>query len=125
MYRITTALLFSLQLLAPTAAFAGPRGDHEQKCGDGSTAEIVDCLKGHTAEADKRLNIAFEAAIKASTPKQVEQLRVAERLWIQFRDADCLFFDLGEGTVASITAGQCMLSLTEARTRELETIGHQ
>jgi uncharacterized protein YecT (DUF1311 family) len=52
-------------------------------------------------------------------------LREAERLWISFRDADCLFFGLGEGTVAGVAAAQCLLNLTEARARELEEIGHQ
>jgi uncharacterized protein YecT (DUF1311 family) len=124
MYRITTALLFSLQLLAPAAALAGDRGDPAQKC-DGSTVQIIECLKAQTAEADKRLNKVFETAIKASTPQQVEKLREAERLWISFRDADCLFFSLGEGTISGVAAAQCLLNLTEARARELEGIGHQ
>jgi uncharacterized protein YecT (DUF1311 family) len=125
MYRITTALLFSLQLLAPGAALAGEPGDSAQKCDGSSTVQIIECLKAHTAEADKRLNKVFETAIKASTPQQVEKLREAERLWISFRDADCLFFSLGEGTVSGVAAAQCLLNLTEARTRELEGIGHQ
>ena len=37
--------------------------------------------------------------------KQREQLRVAQRLWIQYRDANCLYYDLGEGTIARIDAG--------------------
>ncbi len=86
---------------------------------------VIECLKAQTAESDKRLNKAFETAIKASTPKQVEKLREAERLWISFRDADCLFFGLGEGTVAGVAAAQCLLNLTEARARELEEIGPQ
>ena len=124
MYRITTALLFSLHLLAPAAAVAGAANDPGQKC-DGSTVQIIECLKALTAESDKRLNKAFETAIKASTPMQVEKLREAERLWISFRDADCHFFGLGEGTVAGVAAAQCLLNLTEARTRELEGIGNQ
>ena len=124
MYRITTALLFSLQLLAPTAALAGAEGDSAKKC-DGSTVQIIECLKAQTAESDKRLNVVFEAAIKASTPKQAEKLREAERLWISFRDADCFFFGMGEGTIAGVAAAQCLLNVTEARARELEGIGHQ
>ena len=32
---------------------------------------------------------------------------------------------MGEGTIAPIDAGACMRSMTEARARELENIGHQ
>ena len=56
----------------------------------------------------------------ASSHKQREQLRAAQRLWIQYRDANCLYYDLGEGTIARIEAGECMRSMTEARARELE-----
>ncbi len=49
----------------------------------------------------------------------------AQRLWIQYRDANCLYYDLGEGTIARLDAGECMRSVTETRARELEDRGHQ
>ena len=36
--------------------------------------------------------------MKNAEGKQREQLRVAQRLWVQYRDANCLYYDLGEGT---------------------------
>jgi uncharacterized protein YecT (DUF1311 family) len=126
MYRLPTALLLSLQLslqLFAPAAFAGAQGD-PQKC-DGSTAEMVDCLKAQTAEWDKRMTIAYEKAMKEASPQQHDQLRAAQRLWIQYRDANCLYYGMGEGTIARIDAGECMRSMTEARARELEGLGHQ
>ena len=126
MYRLPTALLLSLQLslqLFAPAAFAGAQGD-PQKC-DGSTAEMVDCLKAQTAEWDKRMTIAYEKAMKEASPQQHDQLRAAQRLWIQYRDANCLYYGMGEGTIARIDAGECMRSMTEARARELERLGHQ
>jgi uncharacterized protein YecT (DUF1311 family) len=112
------ALIVSFQLSA-MGAFAGAQGDPSQTC-DGSTAQMVDCLKAQTAEWDKRLNIAFEKVMKDASPKQHDQLRTAQRLWIQFRDANCLFYSLGEGTIAQVNAGECLRSMTEARARELE-----
>jgi uncharacterized protein YecT (DUF1311 family) len=47
-------------------------------------------------------------------------LRNAQRLWIQFRDADCAYFASGEGSIARVEAGQCLLRLTTARAQELE-----
>ena len=32
---------------------------------------------------------------------------------------------MGEGTIARFDAGECMLSMTDARARELEGLGHQ
>ena len=109
----------SIGLLLASQAFAGEQGDPEQSC-DGSTYEMVDCLKGKTAQWDKRLNAAYQAKLKEAEGKQREQLRAAQRLWLQFRDANCLYYGLGEGTIARIEAGECMRSLTEARAKELE-----
>jgi uncharacterized protein YecT (DUF1311 family) len=70
---------------------------------------------------DKRLNAAYQRALKeAQSDKQREQLRKAQRLWIQFRDAECEYYELGEGTIARIYGGECMLNLTRARAEELE-----
>jgi uncharacterized protein YecT (DUF1311 family) len=86
---------------------------------------MVECLKAKTAQWDKRLKAAYQQALQIALPKQREQLRVAQRLWIQFRDANCLYYDLGEGTIARIQTGECMRSLTEARARELVDAGPQ
>ena len=107
---------------AAVFAHAGDQGDPEQSC-DGSTYEMVDCLKAKTAQWDKRMTIAYQRLRNAGSPKQREQLRAAQRLWIQYRDANCLYYDLGEGTIARIEAGECMRSMTEARAKELEGKG--
>lgn len=107
---------------AAVFAFAGDPGDPDREC-DGSTYEMVDCLNAKTAYWDKRLNAAYAQALKDAQPKQREQLRVAQRLWVQYRDANCLYYGLGEGTIARIEAGECMRSMTEARARELEGKG--
>ena len=118
--RARIALIAAAALIGAAAfALAGEQGDPEQNC-DGSTYEMVDCLKAKTAYWDKRMTIAYQRMLKAGEPKQREQLRVAQRLWIQYRDANCLYYDLGEGTIARIEAGECMRSMTEARAKELE-----
>jgi uncharacterized protein YecT (DUF1311 family) len=111
-----------LMALVP-AAFAGDAGDPDQSC-DGSTAEMVDCLSAKTARWDKRMTIAYQEALKTAGP-QHDQLRAAQRLWIQYRDANCLYYGLGEGTIARVEAAECVRSMTEARARELEGLGHQ
>ncbi len=58
--------------------------------------------------------------LNAGESKQREQLRVAQRLWIQYRDANCLYYGLGEGTIARIEASDCMRRMTQNRAIELE-----
>jgi uncharacterized protein YecT (DUF1311 family) len=113
------AIAAAASLGAAAFAFAGDPGDPAAEC-DGSTYEMVECLKAKTAYWDKRMTIAYQLMLKAGEPKQREQLRVAQRLWIQYRDANCLYYGLGEGTIARIEAGECMRSMTEARAKELE-----
>jgi uncharacterized protein YecT (DUF1311 family) len=103
-------------------AHAGDQGDPGQSCA-GNTYDMVACLKAKTTEWDKRMNIAYQQALKDAGSQQREQLRVTQRLWIQYRDASCLYYGLGEGTIAGIDAGECMRSMTEARARELENVG--
>jgi len=111
-------------LIAVAGARAGDQGDPEQAC-DGNTYQMVECLKAKTAQWDKRLNAAYQQALKDAQPAQREQLRSAQRLWIQYRDANCLYYGLGEGTIARLDAGECMRSMTEARAREFENLGRQ
>ena len=108
-----------------SASFANDAGDPQESC-DGSTAEMVDCIGAKTARWDKRMTIAYQDALKhAASPQQHDQLRAAQRLWIQYRDANCLYYGMGEGTIARVDAAECMRSMTEARARELEGLGRQ
>jgi uncharacterized protein YecT (DUF1311 family) len=111
-------------LALASVARAGDQGDGERAC-DGNTYQMVECLKAKTAEWDTRLNIAYQKAVQDAVPAQRDQLRAAQRLWVQYRDANCLYYGMGEGTIARLDAGECMRSMTEARARELEGLGHQ
>jgi uncharacterized protein YecT (DUF1311 family) len=119
----TLIAVAAVGLPAPVAV-AGDQGDPEPSC-DGNTFQIVECLKARTAQWDKRMTIAYQQALKDAAPQQREQLRAAQLLWIGYRDANCLYYGMGEGTIARIDAGECMRNMTEARARELEGLGHQ
>ena len=69
---------------------AGDQGEPEQSC-DGNTFQMVECLKARTAQWDKRLNVAYQKAVQDAGSAQRDQLRAAQRLWVQYRDANCLF----------------------------------
>jgi uncharacterized protein YecT (DUF1311 family) len=121
--RIATVAAAAL-IGAAVSAYAGDPGDPEATC-DGSTYEMVECLKAKTAYWDKRMTIAYQDKLKEAQPKQREQLRAAQRLWIQYRDANCLYYGLGEGTIARIDAGECMRKMTESRALELQDAGER
>ncbi len=110
--------------LSVGGAAAGDQSEPARKC-DGNTYEMVECLKAQTAHWDKRMTLAYQQALADASPAQQAQLRAAQRLWIQYRDANCLYYGMGEGTIARLDAGECMRSMTEARGKELEGVGHQ
>ncbi|HTT49011.1 MAG TPA: lysozyme inhibitor LprI family protein [Pseudolabrys sp.] len=118
--RTRSAILAAAALVgAAVSAFAGAQGEPDQDCG-ASTPEMVECLNVKTAEWDKRLNAAYAKALKEVETKQRESLRAAQRLWVQYRDANCLYYSLGEGSIARVEAAGCMLRMTKARALELE-----
>ena len=88
-----------------------------------STPEMVDCLNAKTAQWDKKLNAAYKAALDAAQPKQREQLRTAQRLWVQYRDANCTYYFMGEGSIARVEAADCTYRMTKARAEELSAGG--
>jgi uncharacterized protein YecT (DUF1311 family) len=113
--------------LAVSTALAQDKDDSkpEESC-DGSTMQMVECLSSLTARWDKRLNDAYQQALKdAASNEQREQLRKAQRAWLAYRDANCLYYRMGEGTIAQLDAGECMRSMTESRAKELEGAGQR
>jgi uncharacterized protein YecT (DUF1311 family) len=121
---LTMLIAVAAVALPAPAALAGDQGDPEPSC-DGNTFQMVECLKAKTAQWDERMTIAYQQALKDAAPQHREQLRAAQRLWIGYRDANCLYYGMGEGTIARIDAGECMRNMTEVRARELEGLGHQ
>jgi uncharacterized protein YecT (DUF1311 family) len=87
---------------------------------DGGTHEMVKCLSDATAKWDKRLNEAYRETLKEGPREQREQLRKAQRLWLQYRDANCDYYGLSEGSIAHVLAATCLLDMTKARAKELE-----
>ena len=85
-------------------------GDQGDKSCDGNTFQMVECLR-------RRPRMLAPQVARSA-------LRAAQRLWVQYRDANCLYYGMGEGH-RRLDAGECMRSMTEARAKELEGLGHQ
>jgi uncharacterized protein YecT (DUF1311 family) len=112
-------LASALILLAATPGLAEP--SEVEKCGDASsTMEIVQCLGARTKVWDARLNAAYQKLLSSLAGAQHDKLRAAQRLWIQYRDANCGYYGAGEGTISRIDAAECMRRMTQERAQELE-----
>ena len=88
------------------------------------TVAIENCFDKAYRAADSALNQKYNQITKVLQPDDLERLRVAQRLWIQFRDATCTAeSDLYRGGTASAPAyAACREELTRQRAAELETI---
>jgi uncharacterized protein YecT (DUF1311 family) len=55
------------------------------------------------------------------TPSGQKRLRTAQRAWLAFRDAECMWQSSGDdgGSVAPMIALQCTAALTDARAKVL------
>ena len=91
---------------------------------NGVTADMLDCIAAELATQDARLNAAYRTLTSQLGPERKQQLVATQRLWIQYRDANCGFYaDPDGGTLATLSSNQCMLDETTRRAAELETLG--
>ena len=115
---------FAVPVLAVVAALPARTemfGPGFQPCGDKpSTPAIVECVQAKTNVADQRLNAAYKALQARIDPAQRQPLLSAQRLWVQYRDANCGFYGVQDGSIRQVQAAECIRSMTEDRARELE-----
>ena len=112
-----TALTASAQDAALSPQFASCM----DKSG-GITIGMIECIVAETTRQDARLNRAYKAAMGAlESPERKKQLQTAQRAWIKFRDANCAYYyDPDGGSMARVSANQCMLTSTANRAQEIE-----
>lgn len=120
-------LPFTLLLLAfaSRAAPGEPHGPAYALCMDdsgGTTVTMLDCISQELQRQDRRLNAAYRALATQLPPARMQQLKLTQRLWLQYRDANCGFHaDPDGGTLATISANECVLDETAERAEELES----
>ncbi|MBV1796241.1 lysozyme inhibitor LprI family protein [Siccirubricoccus sp. G192] len=119
-----TLLLPSIVSLAALAAIpcaAEMFGQDYGPCAEQTTTTaIVACADARTRVWDQRLNAAYAALQKRIDPGQRDPLRAAQRLWIQYRDANCRFYGSQEGSIRQIQGAECFRAMTQDRALELE-----
>lgn len=86
----------------------------------GVTLEMRECISAEYVRQDQQLNRNYQALMADLTPERKMQLQTAQRLWLQYRDANCHFYaDPDGGTAAGVAAADCVLQMTAGRAREL------
>lgn len=85
------------------------------------TMGMVDCMAAETRIWDQRLNREYQATLRSLDPETQTRLRAAQRLWVQYRDANCLTHrTLTGGSIDQLTGADCMMWMTAWRAIELE-----
>lgn len=115
--RLSPALILVVALGFAAPAHAAGEGED---CGDKSTtADIVTCIEQRVGEWERVLAEAVTTSAQSGSPEYASALDKAQSLWFQFRDANCLTYRLGEGTIAAVEAAECRLRMTKERAAEL------
>lgn len=118
---VLAAVLFMSLAVARAEPSSARFGDEYKRCSQGSTMEIVECIDELYRRWDVRLNGAYKKLMaRIPNAKVREALRKAQRLWIQYRQANCEWYAMGEGSISRIEASECMRSMTAERALELE-----
>lgn len=118
MYIIKKLAVAALILLPLTQAAAAD-------CSNARTQrEMNQCATTAYKAADKALNAAYQQVLKQTSGEQKSLLQSAQKKWIGYRDADCLFqaFTSRDGTMNAMNTAACLQTKTEQRTRELKAM---
>jgi len=90
----------------------------------GVTVEMLNCMSAELETQDAMLNDAYRSLGAQLSPARKRQLTAAQRLWIQYRDANCRFYaDPDGGTSSDLSSNECVLRETAERAEELKRLG--
>lgn len=123
-----THIALAVAAIMPLASQAQDAGLSKQfnACMDksgGVTQSMVECIGAETQRQDARLNKVYKTLAANLSPERKKQLQEAQRAWIKFRDANCgFYYDPDGGTMARVSANDCVMTMTSNRAKELENL---
>ncbi len=111
-----------LMLFMCSVVYATEPADFD--CG-GDTHQQAECMSELFKKADKELNNTYQGLIllvRNHGEEWVQDLRAAQRKWIEFRNLNCTFYGnyLKGGTGAGLYYAACELRMTRQREAELQ-----
>ena len=120
--------LFPAVLMALAIAHTSPASAEDgsaafNRCMDaaeGVTVDMLNCIDAEIVLQDARLNSEYRQTLASVSNRQQTRLRAAQRLWVQYRDANCAFrADPDGGTLATVMSVDCRRAMTTERADEL------
>jgi uncharacterized protein YecT (DUF1311 family) len=89
-----------------------------------SGAEDTACFFDASKKSDTELNQLYLRVLTVVNGDELVKLRAAQRLWIQFRDANCSAEEelYSGGSAASMVKLACLEAATRHRTEELKVM---
>ncbi len=94
----------------------------QEHCSDGNMMQMSLCMSREANESDARLNIVYARLMEAL--RDPRGLRLAQRAWIAYRDAECRFRNEATkgGSIHGFATHLCLMQLTEQRISVLEDV---
>jgi uncharacterized protein YecT (DUF1311 family) len=115
-------LIIMFSLLAPLALVVAQQNDETKCCC--TTYDTSVCLSNVHERVDRELNENYKRAVEAAakfTNQDLENLKDAERKWIEYRDATCKaeYGLWGGGSGGPNAEAMCLIRLTKQRTIDI------
>lgn len=123
MRKTVIALLFLGASAQITALHAQHMNEPDSPCaGVVITTDLTSCLSKAKEKANAQLDALYTNLRNRLDPPDKQRLTAAERLWIQYRDANCSAEQelYGEGTGRYPAYYGCLEAMTRARIKELK-----
>jgi uncharacterized protein YecT (DUF1311 family) len=123
MREFPTVCLLVFAAMGASARAEDTPAESLEDCHENQLAENV-CARRAFDSADKTLNLLFASQLSQLESAQTKgQLRAAQRAWIAFRDADCLY-QAGKpedsGSIWPLLHWSCMAAHTTIRVEQLK-----
>jgi len=114
--------------LITVLALAGPSRAMAAECdGSGNQMELNACAARDYAASDVLLNQTYRKMTTrlrqhSQSKRDAELLKIAQRAWLTFRDAQCAFVgdEYEGGSAKSMIVNTCLRQITLQRVKELE-----
>jgi uncharacterized protein YecT (DUF1311 family) len=86
-----------------------------------SATDKRECLQSKLDAADKRLLATYQENLKTTPPETKQQLIKAQRLWVQYKEADCFYDASRVDDRTGFTSNQlsCLINKSTSREKEL------
>jgi len=122
---VCLVVLWNGQLLAATDEdnnMSKEYSDCMDKSG-GVTPSMMECNGDELDRQDAQLNKNYKKLMSQQSRGQKKALVEAQRAWLKFRKVNCdFYYDPNGGSAARLASGDCWLTMTATRARELKNL---